>query len=82
MLAVFWRKGRPLPVVVAMLVSLCVMPAIQFLPKLDSVNEFWQRTFHAQIIEVFWPWYTLIGVIVTLSTAWVLRKILEKPAYE
>jgi SSS family transporter len=82
MLAVFWRKGRATPVIAAMLVSLCVMTAIQFLPKLNSVKEFWQQTFHTQIIEVFWPWYTLIGVIVTLSTAWILRKILEKSAYE
>jgi hypothetical protein len=73
-----------MPVVAAMLTSLCVMAGIQFLPKLDSVKEFWQRTFHTQIVEIFWPWYTLIGVSITLVTAWLLRKMLsqERAAYE
>ena len=74
-LAVFWRKGRALPVVVAMLVSLIVMAAIQFLPQLDFVKELWKRTFKTEIFEVFWPWYTLIGVTVTLVTAWAVRRL-------
>src|SRR5207248_52001 len=74
-LAVFWRKGRAMPVVAAMLVSLGVMTAIQFLPKLDSVKELWKRAFHTEIFEVFWPWYTLIGLTVTLVSAWALRRM-------
>jgi len=30
--------------------------------------------------EIFWPWYTLIGVIITLLTAWLVRKLLPAPA--
>src|SRR6266567_1962275 len=52
-LAVFWRKGRAAPVVTAMVVSLMVMTAIQFLPKMDFVKDLWKRTFSAEIIEVF-----------------------------
>jgi SSS family transporter len=74
-LAVFWRKGRAMPVVFAMLVSLVVMAAIQFLPQLDSVQEVWKRTFKTEIIDVFWPWYTLIGLTVTLVTAWATRRL-------
>src|SRR5436190_2585597 len=74
-LAIFWRKGRAFSVVSAMLVSLAVMAAIQFLPQSDSFKDFWKRTFRSDMIEIFWPWYTLIGLIVTLGTAWVLRAI-------
>jgi len=74
-LAIFWRKGRAFSVVSAMLVSLAVMAAIQFLPQSDSFKDFWKRTFRSDMMEIFWPWYTLIGVIVTLGTAWVLRAI-------
>jgi SSS family solute:Na+ symporter len=77
-LAVFWRKGRALPVVVAMLVSLMVMAAIQFLPQLDYVKELWKRTFKTEIFEVFWPWYTLIGVTATLVTAWAVRRMTKQ----
>jgi len=75
-LAVFWRKGRATPVVTAMLVSLAVMTAIQFLPKFDWVKDLWKRTFKTEIFEVFWPWYTLIGLTVTLVTAWAIRRLM------
>ena len=66
LLAVFWKKGRSAPVVIGMLVSLGVMTAIQTFPR------FWSSYFGA---EIFWPWYTLIGASLMLSTAWVLRKL-------
>jgi SSS family transporter len=72
-LAVFWRKGRAIPVVVAMFVSLGVMTLIQLLPKLNWTKEFWIRTVGA---EIFWPWYTLIGASITLVSAWILRKMI------
>src|SRR2546421_9617829 len=51
-LAVFWKRGRAVPVITGMLVSLVVMTAIQTLPKFGIG------------MEIFWPWYTLIGVLV------------------
>ena len=63
-LAVFWKKGAPLPVVAGMLVSLTVMTAIQLLPKLDSTKGLWMKTVGT---EIFWPWYTLIGATIGLG---------------
>jgi solute:Na+ symporter, SSS family len=71
-LALAWRKARPLPVVAGMLVGLCVMIAIEVLPVLPSTKGFWMAHFGT---EIFWPWYTLIGASVTIATAWVLRRI-------
>jgi SSS family transporter len=65
-LAVFWKNGRATSVVVGMLISLGAMTAIQLLPKLTWTKEFWMR--HVGT-EIFWPWYTLIGAIITLSAA-------------
>jgi SSS family transporter len=72
-LAIFWKKDRPAPVIGGMLVSLVVMTAIQSLPKLDSTKELWLSTVGT---EIFWPWFTLIGAVITLVTAWLLRKVL------
>ncbi|MEI6394995.1 MAG: hypothetical protein WCT12_28295 [Verrucomicrobiota bacterium] len=76
-LAVFWRKGRSTPVIAGMLVSLAVMTTIQMLPKLDCTRELWMKVVGT---EIFWPWYTLIGAIVTLTTAWVVRAAMPLPA--
>jgi hypothetical protein len=29
--------------------------------------------------EVFWPWFTLIGLIVTLGVAWLAKAIWPEP---
>jgi solute:Na+ symporter, SSS family len=71
-LAVFWKKGRAWPVVTGMLTSLAVMAVLQALPQLDWSRAFWMRTVGT---EIYWPWYTLIGAVVTLSTALGLRKL-------
>jgi solute:Na+ symporter, SSS family len=72
-LAIFWRKGRATPIVLAMLTSLCVMTLIQVLPQWGVTKGFWMDHVGTSI---HWPWYTLIGLIVTLSTAFTLRKCL------
>lgn len=71
-LALIWRKSRPGPVIFGMMVSLLFMTAIQVLPSLPWTREFWMR--HVGT-EIFWPWYTLIGAVVTLGTAWIVRKL-------
>jgi Na+/proline symporter len=65
-LAVFWKKGRATPVIAGMLVSLGTMTAIQILPKWDWSSAWWERVVGT---EIFWPWYTLIGVVVTVGVA-------------
>jgi len=70
-LAVFWKKGRPAPVILGMLLSLLVMILIQVLPKLPRTEPWWMRTVGT---EIYWPWYTLIGASLTLLTAAILRR--------
>jgi len=72
-LAVFWKKGRGMPVITGMIVSLATMTALQLLPKLDCTNALWMKVVGA---EIFWPWYTLIGATITLLTAWLVRRLL------
>src|SRR5262252_336969 len=68
-LAVFWKRGRVQPVVGGMFMSLVIMTAIQTLPKWEVTRELWSRTIGP---EIFWPWYTLIGAVVTIGTAWLI----------
>jgi Na+/proline symporter len=76
-LAIFWKKGRSLPVITGMAVSLTTMTAIQLLPRLDCTKGLWMKLVGT---EIFWPWYTLIGATLTLLTAWAARKLLPEPA--
>jgi SSS family transporter len=69
-LAVFLRRGRPRPLIVAMLTSLAVMLAIETLPRLPATRDLWMRVVGSAI---FWPWYTLIGTTVTLTVAGIAR---------
>jgi SSS family solute:Na+ symporter len=75
-LAVFWKKGRPAPVIIGMLTALTVMILIQLLPHLTTATqEFWMRKVGT---EIFWPWYTLIGAVITLATAGAARKWMSR----
>ena len=74
-LAIFWHPGRATPVVTGMLVSLTVMTAIYGLPKLAWTKQLWAEKIG---MEIYWPWYTLIGATITLSTAWVVRRFLQR----
>jgi SSS family transporter len=67
-LAVSSRKTSPAPVMTGMLVSLGVMIAIEVLPSWPPTKQFWIACFGT---EIFWPWYTLIGAVVTLVAAWI-----------
>jgi Na+/proline symporter len=56
-LALVWRRGRPGPVIAGMLAALAVMV---------TVYVQW-RAF------VAWPWYTLMGCLVTVAVAALIR---------
>ena len=84
LLAVFWRKGRALPVVTGMCVSLLVMTIIGWLWK---VLELWPGphsglrweqwiAFADQLHQIYWPWYALIGAVITVSVAWIVRLLI------
>ena len=69
-LSVFWRKGSAAPVVGSMLVSLLIMVVIQVLPLWNVSRPLWMKIVGT---EIFWPWYTLIGALVTVGSAWLIH---------
>jgi SSS family transporter len=75
-LAVFSRPRGAFPVIGGMLVSLAGMLAIQLLPKLSWSRGIWEKFVGT---EVFWPWYTLVGTVLTLGSAWVFSKLAPRP---
>lgn len=74
--AVFWRKGSSLPVVVGMAASVLVMTCVQVLPLTPWTKGWWTK--HVGF-EVFWPWYTLIGCLITLTVAGTIRRCAPSP---
>ena len=71
-LALFWKRGRAAAVVTGMLTSLAFMTAVQLLPRLPGTRDWWMKVVGT---EIFWPWYTLIGLIVTLAAAWIAERL-------
>lgn len=71
-LALAWRKTPARPVIAGMLTGLGAMIAIELLPSLPITRVFWLA--HVGT-EIFWPWYTLIGAVVTMGTAWLVRRV-------
>jgi SSS family transporter len=66
LLTIWWRHGRAAPVIAGMLASLGVMTLI---------NWKWKAA-------IAWPWYTLIGLLVTLAVAWTVRALAAPPRAE
>ena len=64
MLVVFWKKGKAFPVVAGMIASLVAMIVVSRLA--------WREMSPAgqlEPVKIAWPWFTLIGTIVTVATA-------------
>lgn len=74
MLVLFWRKGGSTPIIVGMIGSLAVMI---FVSRYEWPVA---QAPAVQTAKVAWPWYTLIGTLVTLGLAWVTRLILGRKA--
>jgi SSS family solute:Na+ symporter len=72
-IAVFWRGGSARPLVSGMLASLVFMIGVQTLQRVDWSKPAWMRIVKS---EIYWPWYTLIGTIVTLAVALTVRSVL------
>jgi len=75
LLAVFQRQGRPAPVILGMLAAFLVMAGVEVLPKWSATSLLWQRWIGQ---EIFWPWYTLVGLAVCLGVAWAARVMLGR----
>lgn len=66
MLTLLWRKASSVPVIIAMFASLIVMTCIFLAAK-------GIQPYLSLFGKIFWPWYTLIGTGVMLSTAYLMR---------
>ena len=67
MLAVFWKRGRAVSVIIGMLASLvCMIALSQYSWSIEAAGK-------TETHKLFWPWFTLIGTIVTLTVAWLVN---------
>ena len=69
-LALFGRGVGLRAAITGMVSSVVVMNLIYWPANLAATKDWWQQTFGGQ---VFWPWFTLIGTVVTLSVAWIFK---------
>jgi SSS family transporter len=70
LLAVFWKKGRAVSVIAGMVAALLVMIGVS---QISWTVEVGGKT---ETHKVFWPWFTLIGVVVTLAVAALTNRII------
>jgi Na+/proline symporter len=69
MLAVFWKNGRAVSVIAGMVAALLVMIGVS---QISWPVEAGGKT---ETHKVFWPWFTFIGVVVTLTVAWLVNPL-------
>lgn len=77
LMAVFMRRGQSLPVVAGMMAALLVMTCIELFPKWSLTKDLWFKVVGS---EIFWPWYTLIGCVVAVSVAFLVRALVPGPS--
>jgi Na+/proline symporter len=70
-LALSWKRGKPLPVILGMLCSLAVMAWISPLVQ-PYLPPKWPRL----SLVIAFPWYTMIGCGVTVLVAVLARRLL------
>ncbi|MDQ6630517.1 MAG: sodium/solute symporter [Verrucomicrobiota bacterium] len=69
LLAVFWKKGRALPVIAGMICSLVVMTYLSpLVQKIDVLPDSLRLG-----VQLAFPWYTLVGTVITLVVAVTLN---------
>jgi SSS family transporter len=71
-IALFWKRLGARATMAGMTASLVVMNLIYWPANVAVTKDWWLRTFGA---EVFWPWFTLIGTLVTLGVAWGVARV-------
>ena len=74
--ALFWRRLGARATMAGMITSVLVMCLIYWPANIPATRDWWMRTFNGTI---FWPWFTLIGTVVTLGTAWVVSHFTRGP---
>jgi Na+/proline symporter len=82
-LALFWRRVGPRAAMAGMIASVVVMNFIYWPPTLELTRGWWISVFGAtpdgKPLEVFWPWFTLIGTLVTLGVAAAMKTLWPQP---
>ncbi|MGI8966080.1 MAG: sodium:solute symporter family transporter, partial [Limisphaerales bacterium] len=69
LLAVFWKKGRAVPVIAGMICSLVLMTYLSpLVQKIDGLPKSLQLG-----VQLAFPWYTLVGTVITLVVAVTLN---------
>src|SRR5262245_53381677 len=76
LVAIFWRKLGARAAVAGMAAALIVMNLLYWPPRLDAMKAWYEATF---VKGVFWPWFTLIGTVVTLGVGWATSLLIAKP---
>jgi SSS family transporter len=71
-IALFWKRFGARATMAGMTASLVVMNLIYWPANVAVTKDWWLRTFGG---EVFWPWFTLIGTLVTLGVAWGVARV-------
>jgi Na+/proline symporter len=71
-LALFGRGVGARAAMLGMATSLVVMNCVYWPPNTPGLKDWWMRAIGA---EIFWPWFTLIGTVVTLGVAWAASRI-------
>jgi SSS family solute:Na+ symporter len=71
-LALFARRVGLRAALVGMVSSFVFMNLIYWPATMPALRPWWLATFGG---EVFWPWFTLIGTLVTLGVAWLVRTL-------
>lgn len=72
-LAIFFKSKRSAPAVTGMLAAVVVMIGVSLL-RWDGIIDG-----KAVVLSVAWPWFTMIGTLVTLGVAWITRRLLPDP---
>ena len=71
-LALFWRKVGSRAAMIGMTTSLLAMNVIYWPPNIPALKPWWTATFG---VEVFWPWFTLIGTTITIGVAGAVSRV-------
>jgi SSS family transporter len=71
-LALFARRVGVRAAVIGMITSFVFMNLIYWPATMPALRPWWLASFGG---EVFWPWFTLIGTLVTLGTAWATKSL-------
>jgi solute:Na+ symporter, SSS family len=68
------KRGRAAPVIAGMLCSFAVMTAVYLLPK-SSLASWWEKLIG---VTIAWPWFTLLGTMVTVSVGVAVAAIVNR----